>query len=215
MARTCLLRRGLINKGSAVPVRRVASPLFGVLAGFGVAMVSGCGTHTDVTSASDGIHHTAHHNISALLGGKTSPTPHSAGEDDTILTDTSGSFLTLESDSGFCQKLGATPMLNITLMFGMKRPHGADITSTEWQNFLRTTITPRFPAGLSVLPSDGQWQDRTTGKVQQEPSRLVLVTVPENTPQLAANLAFVRTTYKSQFSQQAVGLTVTHACASF
>nr|WP_272930866.1 DUF3574 domain-containing protein [Acetobacter indonesiensis] len=100
-------------------------------------------------------------------------------------------------------------------MFGMKRPHGADITSTEWQNFLRTTITPRFPAGLSVLPSDGQWQDRITGKVQQEPSRLVLVTVPENTSQLAANLAFVRTTYKSQFSQQAVGLTVTRACASF
>nr|WP_269111354.1 DUF3574 domain-containing protein [Acetobacter senegalensis] len=100
-------------------------------------------------------------------------------------------------------------------MFGLKRPHGVDITPHEWQDFVETTITPRFPSGLSVLPVEGQWQDRVTGKIGQEPSRFVLIAAPASTPHLAQKLTDIRSSYQRRFDQQAVGVTITPSCSAF
>lgn len=99
-------------------------------------------------------------------------------------------------------------------MFGLSRPDGRLITQTEWQDFLTTTLTPAFPAGLSVQEASGQWQDRTTQRVTREPARLVWVIAP-NTPALPATLDTIRDTYKARFQQQSVGLTFNVVCASF
>lgn len=113
-----------------------------------------------------------------------------------------------------CERLGATPDVQLTLMFGMLRPHGGPISEKEWQDFLATVITPRFPAGLSVSTTLGQWQDRETGRIGTEPSRLVWI-VTTNTPDLPEKVAAIRSTYRTRFDQQAVGLAVVPGCASF
>lgn len=113
-----------------------------------------------------------------------------------------------------CQTFQTHSMLNITLLFGQNRPRGQGISASEWRDFLKTTLTPAFPAGLSVTYAQGQWQDPATGRVSQEPARLVTILVAP-APDLPKRLDTIRTRYKEQFQQQSVGLMVAPICAGF
>src|SRR5262245_9277744 len=44
------------------------------------------------------------------------------------------------------------------LYFGMAKPTGGVVTQEEWDDFLRVTVTPRFPEGLTAWPASGQWR---------------------------------------------------------
>lgn len=113
-----------------------------------------------------------------------------------------------------CQALNGHNMLSVTLMFGLSRPHAPNVTQAEWNAFLHNTVTPSFPSGLSVLEASGQWQDRETGRIVQEPSRLVYI-ITSLTPDLAQTLNTVRGAYAKRFKQQSVGLVIKPICASF
>ncbi|MCE2563486.1 DUF3574 domain-containing protein [Komagataeibacter sp. FNDCF1] len=122
---------------------------------------------------------------------------------------------TMPAQSVSCTGLQATPQLEITLLFGLRRPDGGGRIGTHaWNTFVRQVITPRFPAGLTVLRGDGQWQDRTGGQVSHEPSRIVWIVTPA-TADLPARLDAIRQAYRQRFAQQSVGLVVTAVCAAF
>lgn len=114
----------------------------------------------------------------------------------------------------FCSAFQTRPMLNITLLFGQTRPHGKSISAAEWRNFVSTTLTPAFPAGLSILSAQGQWQDPATGRLTQEPSRPVTI-LTDPTQDLASRLETVRNRYKARFQQQSVGVSISAACVGF
>lgn len=116
--------------------------------------------------------------------------------------------------ASLCQALNGHNMLSVTLMFGLSRPHAPNVTQAEWDTFLHNTVTPSFPSGLSVLEASGQWQDRETGRIVQEPSRLVYI-ITSLTPDLAQTLNTVRGAYAKRFKQQSVGLVIKPICASF
>ena len=42
-----------------------------------------------------------------------------------------------------------------SLYFGTAKPTGV-VTAEEWVEFLRTTVTPRFPPGLTVSQASGE-----------------------------------------------------------
>jgi len=114
-----------------------------------------------------------------------------------------------------CTKLGATPSLQVTLMFGLCRPNGGGpVTATDWANFVAKTVTPRFPDGLTVFEASGQWRDRVTNTVGSEPSRLIQIVTPDS-PDLPARIAAIRTAYDRQFDQQSVGVQISRGCAAF
>ncbi|MBV1837630.1 DUF3574 domain-containing protein [Acetobacter estunensis] len=113
-----------------------------------------------------------------------------------------------------CSVLNAAPSLQVTLMFGMMRSDGSPVPESAWQAFLRTDITPRFPDGLTVLPAQGQWRERTTGAIQSEPSRLVWI-VTSDTTNLPQRLEAIRAAWRSRFDQQSVGVSVAAACSAF
>ena len=116
--------------------------------------------------------------------------------------------------SSLCQQLTATSDLHVTLMFGLTRPDGTPVTETDWQNFLRTEIVPRFPDGLSVLPAQGFWRDRDNGWTGTEPSRLVWIVAADKAG-LAERIEAVRQSYKSRFRQQSVGVSMLKGCSGF
>ncbi|RMG73639.1 MAG: DUF3574 domain-containing protein [Bacteroidetes bacterium] len=95
---------------------------------------------------------------------------------------------------------GSQPMLRTELYFGLTWPDGRLITQTQWQTFLDTCISPRFPAGLSVLSAQGQWQ-MEDGEVVQEGSRLVVLL---HDPSRKAALDTIVDAYKARFNQEAV-----------
>jgi len=100
------------------------------------------------------------------------------------------------------------------MMFGQTRPDGGVITPDHWAAFLHDVITPYFPDGLTVTTVAGQWQDRKTGIIGQEPSKLVWIATRDR-PTLSHDLDAIRTAYKARFNQQSVGLILSQGCESF
>ncbi len=101
-----------------------------------------------------------------------------------------------------------------TVLFGSDVPGRGSVGADEWAAFLRDTVTPRFPAGLTVLEGAGQWRDPRTGRIGAEPSRVLLIAA-DPTPATGRALGEIAAAYKARFRQQSVGVLVAPTCASF
>ena len=110
------------------------------------------------------------------------------------------------------QRLSCTPpqkpMLDIELMLGRGKA-----SEVRWQKFLAREVTPRFPDGLTVYETKGQWRDPATKKVTREKGRVLRIIVPADTAQ--DRIAAVADAYKMQFRQKSVGIVTREVCASF
>ncbi len=107
---------------------------------------------------------------------------------------------------------GDQPAIHDSLYFGTAKPDGV-ITSEEWAAFLESTVTPRFPHGLTSSRTSGQWRGRD-GEIVREDSH-VLQIVHFNDTESEAAVREVITTYKTQFQQESVLRIRAHTCASF
>lgn len=103
-------------------------------------------------------------------------------------------------------------MLRAELLFGLDTSDGL-IPQATFDDFLDRSVTPRFPAGLTVLDSRGRWR-APDGRQSVERSHLVLIVTPPDAD-ARARLEAIRSDYKARFHQQSVGLVITPACASF
>ena len=99
------------------------------------------------------------------------------------------------------------PMLDIELMLGRK---GSD---ARWRQFLAREVTPRFPDGLTVYETTGQWRDPARKVIVRERSRVLRIVVPADVAQDKVHA--VAEAYKKQFSQKSVGIVARTACVSF
>jgi len=111
----------------------------------------------------------------------------------------------------------ATPHVRTTLYFGLSQPTGdavpSPITEAEWDAFLRDHVTPRFPAGLTVLEATGQWRE-ATGVITHERSK-VLTLLHQDTPEARNTLADLVGIYKRTFHQESVLWESAPVCAGF
>jgi hypothetical protein len=87
-----------------------------------------------------------------------------------------------------------------TLYFGMSKP-GGSVSPADWQGFVDSEISPRFPDGLTQLAADGQW--RTGDKIEKEGSR-VLILVHQDNASAEAKIAEIVASYKNRFQQESV-----------
>jgi hypothetical protein len=99
------------------------------------------------------------------------------------------------------------PMLDIELLLGRK---GSD---ARWRQFLAREVTPRFPDGLTIYETSGQWRDPVRNVIVRERSRVLRVIVPPDVAQ--EKIDAVADAYKKQFSQKSVGIVTHTACVSF
>jgi hypothetical protein len=98
-------------------------------------------------------------------------------------------------------------MLDIEVLLGRK---GSD---ARWSQFLAREVTPRFPDGLTVYDTNGQWRDPATNVIAREKSRVLRIIVPADTAR--DKIAAVADAYKKQFRQRSVGIITREVCASF
>jgi hypothetical protein len=113
-----------------------------------------------------------------------------------------------------CAAWGADPAVTVQLLFGRSFKGGGEVDSAAWRDFLATSVTPRFPDGLTVLEGSGQWRERATGRIGAEPSTIIEI-VTDDTPATVAKLSAIRQKYKVRFHQESVGLVENRACAAF
>ncbi|WP_415343429.1 DUF3574 domain-containing protein [Enterobacter hormaechei] len=104
-------------------------------------------------------------------------------------------------------------MQQTTLYFGLNRPVGAQITGSEWQQFVDQDVTPRFRDGLTVFDARGQWLGND-GKVAREPSKALML-IHGKDAQSEKNIEALRGIYKSRFAQESVMRVDQPVCVQF
>ena len=99
------------------------------------------------------------------------------------------------------------------VFFGLSRPDGAMITNAEWQTFVNEVVTPKFPAGLTIVEGAGQWRN-ANGRIEQEPSKMLVLLHPQS-PMIDAQIDEIRTLYRQRFNQEAVMRVTSAASVAF
>lgn len=100
--------------------------------------------------------------------------------------------------------VGAEPWIRTELYFGTTMPDGTTITDGDWQEFLDEEITPRFPAGLTVLEGYGQFLT-SQGVIAEEESIVLIIFYPAGAVEASsASLEEIRDAYEEEFEQESV-----------
>jgi hypothetical protein len=116
--------------------------------------------------------------------------------------------------SGFCNnQLNGTLFARAELFFGLSKSDGSVITEAEFQNFVDTEVTPRFPDGLTLLNGTGQFRT-TSGNIIKEGSKLLILLYPYS-PDSSTAIEEIREAYKTGFQQQSVLRVDDPSCVSF
>ena len=109
---------------------------------------------------------------------------------------------------------GDTALRRSVLYFGAAIPGSTDsVDGVEWQTFLDTEVTPRFPDGLTWFDAHGQWRGRDD-QVIGEASR-VLILLHDDDVATTASVEAIRTAYKQAFAQEAVMVEREPSCVAF
>ena len=108
---------------------------------------------------------------------------------------------------------GDTAMVRDVIYFGRNRPDGGVVTDAEWEGFLDSVVTSRFPAGFTVVEAEGHWRG-ATGVVERERTEVVTLLHPGDEPSRRA-VAEVAAEYLRRFRQEAVLRERLAACARF
>jgi hypothetical protein len=97
----------------------------------------------------------------------------------------------------------STPKLIQTdLYFGRNIRGGGQVSESQFQTFVDSVITPNFPAGLTILDAQGQFQD-STGAVIKEPSKVVTLVLDDSLTNEESVNHIIRE-YVQQFNQESV-----------
>jgi uncharacterized protein DUF3574 len=120
----------------------------------------------------------------------------------------------LQAQEPACPFDGQKPMLVIQMFFGRSVPHRHPVTMTEWNKFLKDTVTPQFPDGYTVYDAYGQWLSPTTHSVSRDPTKVVVIATAD-TPEVHAKVAEVSKTYRQMFHQESVGVISLTECGAF
>jgi len=90
------------------------------------------------------------------------------------------------------------------LYFGLAKPDGSEVTAEEWAKFLADEVTPRFPAGFTVIEALGQYQGDDK-KIVKEKSRVLILLYEKKGRKLTnGKIEEIRAAYKKAFQQESV-----------
>jgi uncharacterized protein DUF3574 len=103
------------------------------------------------------------------------------------------------------------PAVAIDLYFGRDKPGGGEVTEAEWGAFLAEVVTSRFPDGLSVFDSSGQFR-APNGRIVRERSKRLAVIVFD-APAHKAKVIEIVEAYKQRFGQYSVFRVEQPVCA--
>jgi hypothetical protein len=99
------------------------------------------------------------------------------------------------------------------LYFGLTKPGGETVSESEWQEFVKEVITPRFREGLTVLDGSGQFLN-SSGILIRENSKIVIL-IYESSQVKNRAIQEIIENYKGRFQQESVLRTTSEVKVSF
>jgi Protein of unknown function (DUF3574) len=103
------------------------------------------------------------------------------------------------------------PAVSIDLYFGRDKPGGGEVTDAEWGAFVTEVVSSRFPDGLSVFDSSGQYREPNGRIVRERSKRLVVIVF--DAPAHKAKVIEIVEAYKQRFGQYSVFRVEQPVCA--
>ncbi len=88
------------------------------------------------------------------------------------------------------------------------------VSEAAWREFLDKEVTPRFPAGLSVVDVYGQWQGKRETTPERIRSKMLIVDYPA-TAENDRRIEAIRAAWKQKTGDQSVMKVTQHADVSF
>jgi hypothetical protein len=113
---------------------------------------------------------------------------------------------------GHSCRSGEQAAIHESLGFGTAKPNGV-VSPQEWDEFLRTTVTPLFPRGFATMESSGQWRG-ADGAVVREASHVLILDHPDDAANEKAVLEII-SHYRATFQQEAVFRVRSRVCISY
>jgi hypothetical protein len=110
-------------------------------------------------------------------------------------------------------EVGDTAMVRGVIYFGRNRPEGGTVGDAEWEAYLDSVVTPRFPAGFTVVEAQGRWRGGS-GVVERERTEVLTLLHPDDEASREAVRALTGE-YVRRFHQEAVLRERLAACARF
>jgi hypothetical protein len=101
-----------------------------------------------------------------------------------------------------CGSSGQASYVRTELFFGKSIPGGGTVTDTAFSQFLDQEVTPRFPAGFTVVPAMGQYRE-TNGMIDHEASDMLILFYPRaSVSDASQKIDEIRTAYNKAFHQE-------------
>jgi Protein of unknown function (DUF3574) len=114
-----------------------------------------------------------------------------------------------------CAKTLAGKRYNRTeLYLGMSTLEGATVSDAEFQHFVDTEVTTRFPEGFTIVAASGQFTD-SRGAIVRENARVLVVLYPLDDGAASKSIETIRAAYKTQYRQESVLRVDDQSCASY
>lgn len=88
------------------------------------------------------------------------------------------------------------------------------VSEAEWRLFLDEQVTPRFPAGLSVMDVYGQWLGKNQRAPERLRSKMLIIDYPD-TPENREKIEAIRSAWKQKTGDQSVMRVTEPAAVSF
>ncbi|MGH3829028.1 MAG: DUF3574 domain-containing protein [Pseudonocardiaceae bacterium] len=102
-----------------------------------------------------------------------------------------------------CAASGTT-YASTRLFFGKSIPGGGTVTDASFAQFLDQEVTPRFPAGFTVVPAMGQYRE-TNGVIDHEASDMLILIYPRDaSSDVSGKIDEIRAAYDKTFHQESV-----------
>lgn len=98
---------------------------------------------------------------------------------------------------------GGEVWVRTELYFGTSKPDGQQVTEGEFNEFVATHVTPRFPDGLTLLTGYGQFRG-ASGEIVREKSFVLILFYPPQMQDANAKVQQIREKYKYDFRQESV-----------
>jgi Protein of unknown function (DUF3574) len=110
----------------------------------------------------------------------------------------------------------AVRWVDTRLYFGLGPADAPDkgVSEAAWREFLDKEVTPRFPAGLSVVDVYGQWQGKGETAPERIRSKVLIIDYPA-TAENAAKIQAIRVAWKQKTGDQSVMKVTQAADVSF
>jgi hypothetical protein len=105
-------------------------------------------------------------------------------------------------------------MIEVELLFGRNIGGKLGVSEAQWRAFLAREVSPRFPDGLTVFDTAGQWRDAKTKALVREPGKIVRIIVAADDG-VKEKLDAVADAYIKRFRQDSVGIVTRSACVQF